>query len=93
KTSGTAGLGLRSSSEGLDVSPSVSFSAANDKNNAIDTKFGASLGTSFNSRAGLKALTLNATAKVITHGIDNPGGTGCTYSFANPTYIPSISMP
>lgn len=109
KTSGTASLGLHSSAEGLDISPSVSASAVNDKTDGKDTKFGASLGTSFNSRSGLKALTLNVS---IERGKNEPGknkagkdikefhkskvpsvGTGCSYSFTNPTYIPSISMP
>lgn len=111
KTSGTASLGLHSSSEGLDISPKVSMSAVNDREEGKDTKFGATLGTSFNSRAGLKALTIDVS---IARGqaysykkVDNEGnefeysdfaaskniGTGCSYSFTNPTYIPSISMP
>lgn len=110
KTSGTASLGLKSSAEGLDISPSVSASAVNDKKDGADTKMGASLGTSFNSRSGLKALTLNVSIEQGTtnkynkksekissdgpfQGLSNSIGTGCSYSFTNPTYIPSISMP
>jgi hypothetical protein len=100
KPSGTVGLGLKSSSEGLDVSPSLSFSAVNDKQGAQDTKFGVSLGGSFNSRAGLKALSLNTSIeqgnvdeKSIFRSGSNSVGTGCSYSFANSSYIPSISMP
>ncbi|MES2394412.1 MAG: hypothetical protein V4549_00310 [Bacteroidota bacterium] len=117
KPSGTVGLGLHSSADGLDISPSVSFSAVNDKKDGADTKFGASLGGSFNSRAGLKALTLNISIEQGTmdkfkkskddkgndvyaktgvggfEGLSNSIGTGCSYSYGNPTYIPSISMP
>lgn len=59
KTQGTASLGLRSSADGLDISPSVSVSTVNDRKEKSDTQFGASIGTSINSRSGLKALSIN----------------------------------
>jgi hypothetical protein len=63
KGKGTASLGLHSSADGLDISPSVSFSKSMENKDGSDTKFGASVGTSFNSRAGLKALSVNTSVE------------------------------
>ena len=106
----TGSLGLHSSADGLDVSPSVSFSASVDKKDGVDTKLGGSLGSSFNSRAGLKALTISTSisqSQEVNQKLDkdknkisgtgnmssNSAGTGCSISFTNNTYVPSISMP
>jgi hypothetical protein len=58
---GSASLGLNSTSEGgLTVQPSISFQRSiKDKGNS-ETNLGLSIGTSFNSRAGLKQLTITA---------------------------------
>ncbi|OFY82811.1 MAG: hypothetical protein A3F72_01630 [Bacteroidetes bacterium RIFCSPLOWO2_12_FULL_35_15] len=104
KTSGTASLGLHSSADGLDISPSVSMSAKNTNKDNVDTKFGASLGASFNSRAGLKALTISTSVsqsqkvkndkqEVIGSTSGGSMGTGCSIDFNNPTYVPSQGMP
>ena len=64
KGSGTLGLGITSSSdEGLSLSPSLSFSAK-VQGNENSAKLGASVGTSFNSRSGLKSLTISANVSV-----------------------------
>lgn len=56
-----AGLGLTSSSDdGLTIQPSVGFSARVSKTESSTTSIGVNIGTSFNSRAGLKQLSINA---------------------------------
>lgn len=107
----TASLGLHSSADGLDISPSVSYTKTMEKKDGADTKMGVTLGASFNSRAGLKALSVNTsvsqseevTVKTVKNKegkkVDVKGssaasvGTGCSLSFSNTTYTPSISMP
>lgn len=66
KAQGTLGLGITSSSdEGLSLNPSLSFSAKVSGNeSSTSTKLGASIGTSFNSRGGLKALTISTSVSV-----------------------------
>ncbi len=60
-----AGLGLSSSSdEGLTVQPSVGFSAKIDNGGKTETNLGLNVGTSFNSRGGLKQLTISGSASV-----------------------------
>lgn len=69
KASGTAGLGITSSSDdGLSLNPSVSFSARiSGEESKTSTSLGASVGTSFNSRGGLKALTINSNVSVVSN--------------------------
>lgn len=63
-----AGLGLNSSSDdGLSIQPSVGFSAKVDnaeKSSGASGSLGVNIGTSFNSRAGLRQLTINASVSV-----------------------------
>lgn len=67
----SGGLGLSSSSDnGLTIQPSLSFSkriAGNDKS-ATTGGLSASIGTAFNSRAGLKTLSINTSANVSFDG-------------------------
>lgn len=57
----TAGLGINSSSDnGLSISPSLSLSATLDQTGNRTEKLGISIGSSFNSRGGLKNLSVNA---------------------------------
>jgi hypothetical protein len=62
ETSMTAGLGISSGPEGLTISPSVSLSANIAKHG--DDKYQSSasigMGTSYNSRAGLRGISFNA---------------------------------
>lgn len=61
----TGGLGLTSSSdEGLTVQPSLGFSAKMETGGNTETSLGVSVGTAFNSRGGLKQVTINASASV-----------------------------
>ncbi len=65
----TGGLGLTSSSEeGLTVQPSIGFSAKVADSDYASTSVGASIGTSFNSRGGLKQLSINTYAKTSFKG-------------------------
>lgn len=66
-----AGLGLTSSSdEGLTVQPSLGFSTKIENGSKSETNLGLSIGTSFNSRGGLKQLTISASASVSRTGSD-----------------------
>jgi hypothetical protein len=64
-----AGLGITSSSDdGLTIQPSVGFSAKVADTDYASTSVGASIGTSFNSRGGLKELTISTYAKTSVKG-------------------------
>ena len=66
-----AGLGLTSSSdEGLTVQPSLGFSAKINSGGNTETSLGVSVGTSFNSRGGLKQLSISASASVSRQATD-----------------------
>ncbi len=86
-------LGFRSSSnDGLTISANVSFSARTSKTSKFDGSLSTSLGSSFNSRAGMQALTIGFNPSV--GNLNLLGGAGSTsISFATPTYTPSITMP
>lgn len=104
----TAGLGLHSSNAGLDISPSLKYSIFIGKE-ANDDKISTSVGTSFNSRAGLKELSLGIGVSRGGHSQKNGDfkrnngnkGThsfegvngGANISFATSTYTPEISLP
>lgn len=61
KGSMTAGLGISSSSEnGLTISPNLTFQGKIDESNGRDRYLGLGVGTSFNSRAGLGELSIDA---------------------------------
>ncbi len=63
----TAGLGFNSSSDnGLSISPSVSLSAKTGNEDKNNEKLGLSIGTSFNSRGGLKNLSVSASVSQST---------------------------
>ena len=100
----TGGLGITSGADGLSLSPSVSFSHKVAKAEGGDLKLGGSIGLNFNSRAGLKSLTLNANAKLDDAvATDKNGKVTGTYdadldsrtarwSFGLPTYSPQMNM-
>ncbi len=65
----TAGLGLSSSSEnGLTISPSISFEAKVGEETGRDRFLGLGVGTSFNSRAGLGELSIDAKSSNMPQG-------------------------
>jgi hypothetical protein len=58
------GLGLTSSADGLTIAPNIAFSKKLDESNNQTTSGSVSLGTSFNSRTGMKEISLNVSASV-----------------------------
>ncbi|MDP2388375.1 MAG: hypothetical protein Q8M29_18525 [Bacteroidota bacterium] len=73
KGSMTFGLGLSAGSEsGVGIQPSLSYSKTNDNEGSKDSKFNASVGLSYNSRAGVQELTVKADYKKGTV-VDKPG--------------------
>ena len=100
-----AGLGLNSSSTGgLNISPSLSLGAVIDNNSGDKAKIGASLGCSFNSRAGLSNLSIGPSLTVRDVQTVNTAkgdksyvksessavGASTNFNFQQPTYTPSI---
>ena len=76
-----AGLGLTSSSdEGLTVQPSLGFSQKISSGGNTETSLGVSIGTSFNSRGGLKQLTIGVSASMSMGGTDKNGRKYSDYS-------------
>ena len=79
-----SGLGINSSSdEGLTVQPSLSFSKKIDNNIKSETNLSVGIGTAFNSRGGLKQLTINASASIeksasVEKSVTNPDGSAGT---------------
>lgn len=106
KSSGTAGLGLTSSSEnGATVTASVSFSKKAKDNEDRATNVGARVGLPYNSRGGMQALSISTSVdkalvktaegwkndnKDEKTGIANGGS---SISYAYPCHTPKISMP
>lgn len=97
----SAGLGFKSSNtDGLTVSPSLSFSAKLDQSSKSDdnptAKIG--IGTSFNSRVGLKTLTINTSlgnSWKDKSGKNNQSGEisrSASFSFGAMTFVPQVTM-
>ena len=101
------GLGAKlSSRSGLSLSPSLS---ASHVLSGGKTNFGIGLSTSYNSRTGIKDLTLNSQTSVYsiqdnkkspdedgyrsTQSSTTAGIGSSTFSFARPTYMPVLRMP
>jgi hypothetical protein len=104
----TGSLGLNSSSEdGLSLQPRVSLSQSTGKNSSGETGgLSLSVGSSFNSRAGLKALTIGVSQSVSKGGgkamkygrssaDKSAGGSVASASFdmGQPTYTPQAGLP
>ncbi|MBN8702777.1 MAG: hypothetical protein J0M08_06915 [Bacteroidetes bacterium] len=103
-----ASLGLNSSKEnGLTIQPSVGLSKKIKSADASIANLGLKVGTAFNSRAGLKSLSINTSvsnarqintksakaSKVISAYATQPIGGAATWDFGMPTYIPQVSLP
>jgi hypothetical protein len=96
----TANLGLTSSSDnGLSVQPSASFSARVKKSGDSETSMGLSVGSSFNSRAGLQNLTIGASITKSTEKTKDANGKSSGQNFNSsfnlgmPTYVPELTLP
>lgn len=69
-----ANLGLTSdTNEGLTVQPSLSLSISNSKTEKSMTTFGLSIGTAYNSRSGLKQLTITKSLTSGERGLNEKG--------------------
>lgn len=106
---GTIGLGLSSSADGLTISPKLTFSAKLDEQEGNSLNGSVSIGTSFNSRTGLKAISLDASLSAqsskdkksdAVNGKENKHSgsagsysKGTSYDFGVSTFIPQLSMP
>ncbi|THU30779.1 hypothetical protein FAM09_29710 [Niastella caeni] len=101
-----AGIGANINSRGgLTISPNVSLTAGAFKN-AKDLSFGVRLGTSYNSKSGIKDLTIsdqmshnykavaciNNNEAALSHS-RGASLLGTSISFAKPSYIPAVRMP
>jgi hypothetical protein len=100
KSSLTGSLGLNSSSEdGLSLQPRISLSAKAEKNaKGEQNGLGVSVGAAFNSRSGLKALTMNVsqTASGKNMSDDKTTGSGTvmssSFNLGQPTYTPQAGL-
>jgi hypothetical protein len=92
------GMGLDFNSQsGLDISRSIGLGLTMTTNNNQANYLGLTVGTSYNSREGIRALTISKDigSGTSTEYTYSGGGAGIEsgYSFTNPTYVPAISMP
>jgi len=103
QTPWSASLGLTSSSDnGLTIQPNVSFSANVKKEDDRNRKMGLSIGSSFNSRAGLQTLTIGSSfsgsskqTKKDKSQVSGGGSIGAssTFNYGMPTYTPELNLP
>lgn len=91
---GGLGLNITSGPDGLGVSPSANIGKKSD---GAEKKGSVSVGTSFNSRTGLKQLTMGASYSQKGKGGGKTTSAGSSksssISFANPSYIPQVDLP
>jgi hypothetical protein len=101
KFKGNASLGINSSSDnGLSIQPSAGAKFTHKvKANSEGTSAGSlglSIGTSFNSRAGLSQLSISSNitpVPAILPSMQNAFGTSSVFSFGSYSYTPSIDFP
>jgi hypothetical protein len=92
KGSMNASLGLTSSSDGLSISPNLSFDNRKSKAEYADNCRGTlSVGSSFNSRSGLSDLSISASTNI--NGTEGALRLGYQMNFGAPTYTPKVNMP
>lgn len=102
------GFGISSSSDGLTIAPTLSFQKRLNDTETGTAKGSVSLGTSYNSRTGIRELSLQART---SYGMKNQTlptdvrddddskfwtkglGGSSSITFGSPTYIPQITMP
>ncbi|MCD6068930.1 MAG: hypothetical protein K0S33_3756 [Bacteroidetes bacterium] len=92
-------LGFKSSNtDGLTISPSLSFSATLSEKSKMDetTSAKVGVGTSFNSRVGLKTMSISTSVESKWNNggkRSNSTGGSSSYSFGAVSYTPQVSMP
>jgi hypothetical protein len=96
----TGSLGITSSSDnGLSIQPSIGIRMKGAINDKREGSLGVTVGSSFNSRAGLQKLTVSANASVNTKnylsklGQSILGSPSASFDFGTPTYTPQVTMP
>lgn len=106
----TGSLGINSSKEnGLTIQPSVSYSKRLSGTESQNTNLGIKVGSAFNTRAGLKSLTINSSLnRTFTNsGTTRRGGNaysntykglglasaGASWDFGMQTYTPQVQLP
>lgn len=99
----TGGLGLTSSgNDGLDITPRLGLSVSAKEDKGGSTSTGVSIGLPYNSRSGLKGLTIgvshsksygrtNAKGEKV-QSTSKSVGNSSTISFASQTYVPTIDQ-
>jgi hypothetical protein len=94
KASCTLGLGLSASSEsGVSITPNVSFERKIvDEDYKVVGKQNLGVGVEFNSRSGLKELTMNYNRQQKINDKSYFHSSGGSYSFAGQSYTPEIKM-
>jgi hypothetical protein len=102
-----AGLGITSSKEdGLSLQPNIGLNYKMENADKTSSSLGIKVGSSFNTRAGLKALSITAN---VSRGYENHvrrfshrtqssvssglGSAGASWDFGMPTYSPQIQNP
>jgi len=87
----TGSLGVTFNSQtGVDIAPSVGFSAEEGEKGQNSCNAGITVGTSYNSRSGLKGITMT---KDLGGNDASVSTTQSVCSFSNPTYVPTMTMP
>lgn len=91
----TASLGVNFNSQsGVDIAPSIGLSQEVTSSHTAQTSLGLTVGTCYNSRSGLKAITMTKDLNVGTSSLGSGTlGNSSSYSFASPCYTPTMTMP
>ncbi len=94
----TVGLGVGSSGDGLTLSPNISLSARSGEKEKSGVSGSVSLGTSFNSRTGMKAISLSVSVSEARpagakRSSSNSVSNSSEIGFGSPTWVPQITMP
>ena len=88
---GTIGLGLSSSTDGLTISPKIGLSSSFSKSDKESGKGSVSVGTSYNSRSGLKQVSFGAQIDA-SPSLKNVASISAGYNFGAATYVPNVGM-
>lgn len=89
------GLGLKSSStDGLSISPTLSYSKKISKSESIDRSLGSSIGVDLNRRSGVKQINIGVQTRSNSNVISNSeerqsgGGINGAVTFGTPSFVP-----
>jgi len=88
------GFNVSSSQDGLSISPNLSLHSNVKAKESRLNSLGSSVGTSFNSRKGIEAVSLSMTRKTVDKNdkdkVVDYSSVGSSYSYVDNTYTPSI---